>query len=116
MTDVVKIEKQIAVRTEYQAFHRYANAPDDVDFLREWHRHLFKVEARFTINGDRELEFFQIKKLLDQFIGEAYRDRRIDKSCECMAEEILSKFSPYCCEVSIYEDGENGSIVRATQA
>jgi hypothetical protein len=113
---MAEIEKQIVVRTDFQAFHRYLMAPDDVKFLREWHRHLFKVEARFRISKDRGLEFFQVKAKLDEFIQEHYCDRYVEKSCEYMAEEILVQFNPSCCEVSVYEDGENGSIVRAVEA
>lgn len=98
------------VTTTFPAFHRWAAAPDDVAFLRAYHRHIFHVKLGVWVtHGDREVEFFQLKRKLDDCIRVIYEGKHFEKSCEMIAQELLQQFNAAYCTVS--EDGENGATV-----
>lgn len=111
----------IGVKTSFEALHRWKDAPDDVKFLRNYHRHIFHVIVRLPVaHDDRQLEFFVVKRLLDTFIKATFgileiesvlklRDvkretpgkaastgtgmlRELDESCESIAKTI-AKFA-----------------------
>lgn len=98
--------RQIIIRTQFVGFHRYLNAPEEVKFLREFHRHIFYVEAVFDVEfANRELEFFIEKKKINNAL-KRYRDKYFEESCEQVAEWLCSKIG--ASEVSVFEDDENG--------
>lgn len=114
-----EISRYIWVTSEFEAFHRWDKAPSEVAFLRNLHRHLFKVRVEFKVtHSDRDLEFFIVKKKLSDYIfnflvplsrGEQ------SMSCEMFAENIFTFFKSNeypVVEVSVSEDGENGAIVK----
>ena len=105
--------KSIIVKTTFQGFHRYKDAPEEVKFLKDWHRHLFYVEVWFKVEGDnREIEFFIVKKIIDNYLNN-YRDKQFEYSCEQIAEKILNYFKvDNCYKVRVFEDNENGSEVE----
>ena len=99
------------VSTIFEGFHRWVNAPDDVSFLRDYHRHVFEVKLGIEVsNTDREIEFFQLKRKVDGFILDNYEGHQFEFSCEQIAEVLLKEFKANFVEVS--EDGENGAIVQ----
>lgn len=94
----------------FEAWHRWSTAPDDVAFLRNYHRHLFHVRLGVEVgHGDREVEFFQLKRQLATHLTETWAGRYFEASCEMIAQELLDKFTAAYVEVS--EDGENGAAV-----
>ena len=105
----------IFVKTTFEAIHKWADAPQEVAFLRNPHRHLFHVKLTVEVfHEDRDLEFFTVKEQLDHTIKQILLDDPM-QSCEWMAIKILFKMSTkypsrlMTCSVS--EDGENGAIV-----
>lgn len=120
MTDIVDVERLIYVTFQFEWFHRRPDAPEEVAFLRNEHRHMFHVKAKIEVlHEDRELEFILVKRELESQINnmlEAIGDHR---SCEMMA----SWFATYILKryptpkgrgisVEVSEDGENGGIVK----
>ena len=106
---------KIIVKTQFEDFHRWKDAPKEVAFLRNLHRHIFFVEISCEVtHDDRELEFFMVKKILDAFIREKVKKMDDKKSCEQMAQIIKSflweRYQRYF-SVKILEDNENGAIV-----
>lgn len=79
----------IGVKTQFEGLHKYEAAPDDVKFLRNEHRHIFKVLAKIEVrHDDRELEFFMVRTALDEKINlECLWGRNM--SCERMCKQIL---------------------------
>ena len=78
-------------------------------FLRDFHRHVFKVELVVPVrHGDREVEFFTLQKQLDGFLARNYAGRKFLESCEQIAENIGVNFQAH--EVTVSEDGENDGI------
>lgn len=109
---------KVYCQTSFETLHRWPNAPEEVEFLKHPHRHVFHVKLTVPVgHDDRDIEFILLKHALQRHIG-----RMLDKtgtlewSCERWAIYILElTFNnlslPYgsTCEVS--EDGENGAIV-----
>jgi hypothetical protein len=104
-------------------FHRYPDAPEEVSYLRETHRHvfMFKVEIQ-VFHDDREIEFHMFKNWLTSLYEGG--DLQVDyKSCEMLAQELIDKIVlKYNCSmrtvaVTVSEDGECGATVfsRPTQ-
>lgn len=110
----------IKVKTQFIGFHKWKDAPQEVVFLRNPHRHVFYVVAKIEVNGDdRELEYFMVQKLLDTIIEEYVTLMPMTKSCEQMAELILNKLeimygAHRIIQVEVNEDNENGSICTNT--
>ena len=110
---------RIFVTTQFEALHSWSDAPQSESFLRNSHRHQFKVRLQIQVTGDdREIEFFALKKKLDKTI-EATINKNDAGSCEQIARRIIKGLGniyfdltgrKIVCEVS--EDGENGAIVE----
>lgn len=108
------MKSSIVVRTNFEGIHRYADAPHEVAFLQEPHRHIFTVEVEMEVfHNDRELEFIMVKRNLNKFLFN--KPFGIRSSCEQMATEIISFLVKTYGErqiiVSVFEDGENGGKV-----
>lgn len=110
---------RIFVTTEFEGLHRWADAPEETAFLRQFHRHLFRVRLEIEVrHDDRELEFFKTKKGLNHAI-KVVIDHNDAGSCEQIAIRLLEYFTArlqgrqMICEVS--EDGENGAVVFANR-
>lgn len=104
----------INVTTSFVAFHRWAEAPDKVAFLRNWHRHKFNVRATFAVgHNDRDLEFFIIQERLN-WVTERWVGREVEMSCEMFGQAIMEamlKEGLPCMSVYVDEDGENGAAL-----
>lgn len=112
---------QIVVKNQFEGYHLWKNAPEEVAFLRNSHRHIFHVETQIRVQeDDRELEFFMVQHRINEILAKEMPTTP-DKaewglSCEMMAKIILTKLHalypnrPMGCLVS--EDGENGAWVE----
>lgn len=111
---------KIIVKFDVPMIHRYEDAPAEVDFLRECHRHKFFIEVRMSVShNDRELEFFMVQAKLAQITFDLINENTSSgyrMSCEMMAEYIIKELQKLYgedryYECSVLEDGENGAIV-----
>lgn len=106
----------IVVQLEQEGVHRWQDAPDEVFFLRDFHRHIFKVTVKIQVfHDDRELEFIMVKRVLQSYL-ERYLQIRGSNSCEMISRDIidyiLEKYGDHrFVEVITLEDGENGGGV-----
>lgn len=127
--------KTIFVTTKIPGFHRYPEAPAEVSFLKNLHRHLFGVRVEIEVfDDDREIEFFMLKQDVehkaDYLINTKFEN---SFSCEMIAIDLLEwlgdsypvpekylKNTEGVCgirsrdrriTVTVDEDGENGAIV-----
>lgn len=104
----------IYVQSQFIALHRWIEAPEEVSFLRDWHRHVFHVRIDLRVlHNDRELEFFLVQKDLRNVLWQ-WEALRVEKSCEMFCEEIakaLQKKYPTLFRVEVSEDGENGAVL-----
>lgn len=111
-------ETYIKIRTEFEGFHFYPSAGEidqQIKFLENEHRHMFKVEVKISVGHlDRELEFFLVKRALQDFIKSGKMNH---KSCEMIATDILEqhllpKYGERYYEIVVSEDGESDGIVE----
>lgn len=107
----------IIVKTSFRGFHQYKDAPDQVAFLKNLHRHDFIVEAKIEVkHDDRELEFFIEQSALDVLIAHTINEEDVG-SCEMAARALITemlkdpKYRGRLIEVSVSEDGENRAVV-----
>lgn len=108
-----KVKKSIWVTFQKEGIHKYPDAPDEVDFLRYPHRHIFHFKVEIEVDhDDRDIEFFIFKRWLESL----YQDNVLQldyKSCEMMADDlarqIKDKYPQRKLIIEVSEDGENGS-------
>lgn len=114
----------IYVTDQFEGFHRWPEAPDQVAFLRDTHRHLFKVRLELVVEGDdRALEFFMVKEKLSTTVAVlrlgTERQMHARMSCEQMAKTILhhmeTEYPRRAMRCDVSEDGENGACVALTE-
>lgn len=105
----------IMVSHGFIGYHRWADAPDAVAFLRNYHRHRFGVKAVFGVtHDDRQLEFFLVQEQLRQVCTEGFENRQFEASCEMIAKAIASALlgeGMPVLSVTVDEDGENSATV-----
>lgn len=118
------MRKSIIVTNNFRGYHRYPDAPDDVAFLRNTHRHVFNVKTTIEVfHNERELEFFELQNLIECFVRYEYAltdSKYVSgiyiQSCETLAEAILDYlhelYSGRRVRVEVWEDNENGAIVE----
>lgn len=103
---------KIIVKTQFEDYHKWSKAPKEVAFLRSIHRHIFFVEIETEVtHDDRELEFFMVKKVLDEAIERFIKPMPPSKSCEQMALKLRGLLTvEYNRDfiVRIFEDNQNG--------
>ena len=107
----------IIIKTQFVGLHQWSSAPDEVAFLRNLHRHQFRVRTIIGVTYSRQLEFFMVKKKLDDYIqcsllNELHNNSEM--SCEDLALKIQG-FLQSCygsdVKVLVSEDGEVGAEV-----
>jgi len=118
--------KQIFVTFEKEGIHCYPAAKndpllatggwDDVSFLAEKHRHIFKFKVQIEIfHDDRCLEFIQVKRQCERWLGDGTLSLDY-KSCEMMGQDLYklinAKWPDRNVTIEISEDGENGAIMQ----
>ena len=110
---LVKTHSMITVRFQRAGLHYYGSAPQDVDYLRNEHRHLFKFEVSIQVfHEDRDIEFHQFLNWLESM----YSDSTLQlnhKSCEMISDELADmigqKHRGRNVTIRVWEDGECGS-------
>ena len=112
------MKRYIYITTQFEGLHRYENAPEEVLFLRNYHRHLFKIRLQIQVeHNERDIEFIMCKHAIDNYIFQKYLDMKVNSSCETIAEELINYTKSIygnrkvICEVS--EDGENGAVLES---
>ena len=107
----------IIVRGQYEFNHRYAQAPQEVAYLRNLHRHMFNYEVELEVyHDDRELEFIMVKHDIEAYLANRQENWDERTSCEQMAKcigqylQMKHGFERYL-SVSVFEDNENGAKI-----
>lgn len=96
---------------QVEGFHCWPEAPAEVAFLRQEHRHLFHIKGCVQVyHDDRDVEFILLGRKMLGFFHRVYPDGRLGRlSCEMLAQQFVDEFDLTLCEVS--EDGENGAWI-----
>lgn len=115
----------ITARFTAPGLHRWPGAPDRRAYLRDLHRHLFRVEVVAAMgHNDREVEFHDLAEQAAQmfeWMGSEYHPatRLVTfgaRSCEMLAAELaalLTEEGLTLVRVTVSEDGENDGTWHA---
>jgi len=100
---------------EFEGWHKWDKAPNEVDYLRFPHRHIFKVQVFIEVKtNDREIEFITLKHQCQQIVSGF--DKENVGSCEQIAEAIIAQvkqiYPNRAVGADVSEDGENGARVQ----
>lgn len=106
--------KSIWVTFQRIGFHCYPDAPDEVAYLRDKHRHVFHFKVQIQVfEDDREIEFHMFKNELEGLYGERFNAQ--GKSCEMLADTLVDylmrKYPGRVASVDVSEDNECGASV-----
>ena len=108
---------RIFIRTSFEGIHAYKDAPEEVAFLRNAHRHIFGVYVEMDVyHDDRELEFIMIKRTINRWLKVQGTDLD-NMSCEQIGKFIIQwlirEYGPRDYKVIIDEDQENGAVITS---
>ena len=108
------MSKYIYVKTSFEGFHSYPEAPINVEFLRNEHRHIFHVKVYIEVHhNNRDIEFILFKRFLDNVINELNKPLG---SCEMISDQLYKQISRYYpgrkIIIDVSEDNDNGSYIE----
>lgn len=112
------ITRKIYVTFQRHGVHCYPTAPEEVAYLRDPHRHLFKFKVTLEVShNERDVEFHMMQNKLEAMYDTGVLQLSA-KSCETLAEELLTTvialYPDRAVEVEVSEDGECGAILSYT--
>lgn len=113
---MIKGNQSIFVTTSFQGIHCYPDAPDQVEYLKYPHRHVFNIKVQIDVfHNDREVEFHVFKSFIQSIIMDGdYNYKSCEMISDDIAKEISQNFSERKLTIIVDEDGENGSITEYT--
>lgn len=108
------MKTSVIVNTTFEGNHCYIDAPEEVCYLRNLHRHIFHVNLEIEVfHDDRELEFIMVRHRVDEFLRNV--ELSIEMSCEQIAkllvQHLIDLYGERCIACQVLEDGENGGKV-----
>lgn len=86
------MKREIIIKFDIEGFHKYEKAPEQVAFLRDLHRHTFKVKCGIKVNhNERDKELFMVRGEIIDYINESYGIPADfgNMSVESIAQDIL---------------------------
>jgi len=100
----------IWITTSFEGFHKYPDAPEEVSFLKNEHRHIFHIKVWIEVfHDDRDIEFILFKRFIDTILLSGNLN---NKSCEMISDqiydEIKSQYPNRKIKIEVSEDLENG--------
>lgn len=121
------LKRAITIRTQFEGIHRWPEAPEEVKFLRDPHRHIFQIRANVEVeHNDRDVEFIMLKHRVDEWLNTKHEQSGAGNvwhmgrmSCEQVAEEAIKVIQQFVGDqrtvtVFVSEDGENEAMVQYT--
>lgn len=119
------LKRAITIRTQFEGIHCWPEAPEEVKFLRDLHRHIFQIRANVVVDhNDRDVEFIMLKHRVDEWLNTKYEQGGAGNvwhmgrmSCEQVAEEAIEVIKQFVGDqrtitVFVSEDGENEAMVQ----
>jgi hypothetical protein len=110
------MKRTVIIQFDIEGFHLYPNAPEQVAFLADNHRHTFGVKCGYKVSHhNREKEIFiQRDKVKTELINSfGYPCQFGARSCESIAEIILeSNEADGMVWVEVWEENTGGARVE----
>lgn len=110
-------KKFIYVTFQRVGYHMYPDAPSEVSYLQDRHRHLFKFKVQIQVwHNEREIEFHMFLNRIESWYNEGTLELN-SKSCETIADDLYEKLKeaygsehPRDLIIEVSEDGECGAV------
>lgn len=101
----------IFITTSFEGFHSYPEAPEEVSFLKDRHRHMFHVKIWIEVFHDnRDIEFILFKRYIDVLLMSSdLNDKSCEMICDHLAREIKAMYPNREIKIEVSEDNENGA-------
>lgn len=110
-------EITITVTVPVHGIHCWKNAPDEVAYLRDTHRHVFYIRPTVVVmHDDRDVEFHMLQQKVSRFVRDSWPRTKGgtghdfgEMSCEMLAREVgtyLQAIKIQVKSVSVSEDDE----------
>lgn len=110
------MKANVIIQIEVEGFHFYKDAPKEVIFLENNHRHTFIIKAAYLVKDfNREKEIFICRDEVKNYLKETYGDpcKFEGMSCEMIAKEILQfGFDDGMIWVEVWEEKTGGAKVE----
>lgn len=110
---------RVIVTHRQVGFHRWPNAPAEVEYLASEHRHLFAFRVECSVKqADREIEFHTLQRALRVACTHWENPRRAElmfgaMSCEMIALELYRMLPDFpVLAIEVWEDDECGARVE----
>ena len=110
--DKYMINQFIYITDTMEFIHQYKDAPEEVAYLRNLHRHLLHIKVAIEVfSDDREIEFIMFKHAVHNYLyDECYGS---NCSCETISKMLLCFIQNHYgngrdINIQISEDGETG--------
>lgn len=109
------MKRYVICAVDVEGFHRWPEAPDSLNYLRNRHRHIFQIRMEIPVsNNDREIEIIQKQHQISSYLKDRYSTGYSpcefgSASCEQIAQELLEFFHAASC--TVLEDGYGGAKV-----
>lgn len=116
MNRVSKVRTWAKVTTQFEGYHCWPDAPPEVGFLRDMHRHMFHVTVWISQeHNNRDVEYILFKQKVNTLCTKL--PHAVDASCEMMAQWIVRELEAIYpsrhLKVEVTEDGENGALFES---
>lgn len=112
MSEDKKIQSVVYCKVDFEGIHCWPQCPfEEVRYLRDPHRHIFKITAYKEVNhDDRDVEFIMLKHQIEKFLEREYPGGILGAmSCEMLGRQLLEEFN--LMQIDVSEDGENGAVM-----
>jgi len=108
------MKRFIKVTTSFEGIHNYPDAPEEVEYLRNPHRHIFHVTVWLEVfNDNRDVEFIMFKNYINTILLSGDLQ---NASCEMISDkleiEIRTMYPDREIRIEVSEDNENGSYTE----
>lgn len=110
----------ICVINQFDALHKFKDAPEEVSYLRNLHRHTFIVTSKIEVfHEDRELEFYMVKDYIKTLLDDTSSlggNMSCENICSYVLQNLKNKYGTnrdYI--ISCSEDGQNKAILEETK-
>ena len=109
------MERFVVCYLAIQGFHRWPQAPEELNYLAQRHRHIFEIRVRFMVfNNDRQIELIHRQDQIQRYLLDTYGNKDGacefgDMACEHIADELMDVFKADAVEV--LEDGYGGACL-----
>lgn len=103
----------IFITTRFEGYHQYPDAPKEVEFLKDRHRHMFGVKVWVEVHNNEDIEPIIFKRDVAILLR---KQELNDMSCQMISDYLYDNLSKnylnrkFIIEVS--EDNELGSFKK----